>query len=120
MTKQLKLSHTQELGALRRQLEGSRETSINQLEELHRKELQEQKKANQVAVKVMQDMMSQQNQEAMEEKRQGHIREMTLLRKQYLAEKDKAVDRLAVEHKRELERFQKDVDRAVAEMKKGV
>lgn len=120
MIEQLKQSHADELEVQWSQLEASKEAAINQLEKKNRKEQQEQQRANQLAVRTMKDNLSQQNQVMMEEMRREHTGMMTIMRKQYLAEKEGTVQRLDEDHRRELERLQRDVEMIVAEMKREV
>ena len=56
----------------------------------------------------------------MEEMRQEHTKEMAIVRKQHLADKDEAVESLGVDHNRELRGFQRDVEIMMEKMKKEV
>ncbi len=68
--------------------------------------MQEQLQAGQIAVKGLEDKLSRKSEEDLQESKQRFLMEMTLLRKQYLSEKDEALMKLSQEHKEEAERMQ--------------
>ena len=120
LTEQLKRSHTEEMGALQSQQEASKEATIHRLEEESRALQQEQLRANQLAVKAMAENMAQQSQAEIKAVRREDLREMAILRKQYLSEKDDTVEKLCVEHKMEVKKFQRDMEVMMADMKQQV
>ena len=116
----LKQSHAGAVESLRRELDSSRETAITDLREKHRAEMEEQFQANQVTVGTLQDKMSRDSEEAMQESTQRHLMEMSLLRKQYLAEKDEALNRMSEENKREMEKLQETVEENITALRDEV
>ena len=105
----------QEIEAIQKKFDVEKDLLVKDLSDQHAKEEYTLHQANQLAVATLRETLEQQSQERVEQARLRHEREIEEMREELLSEHKKNEKKLCEEHRMNLHRHQREMEKLLAE-----